>query len=103
MNLIGDNGELLGFRPEHFCPAGDPLLSGSGGGAATFPFRIHREEYLGSEHLFYGEIGETKAVARFPVTQMIEAVPGQTYEFGVARQHIKRFDPATGLRIRDQS
>jgi multiple sugar transport system ATP-binding protein len=103
MNLVGNNGELLGFRPEHFCPAGDPMLSGNGGSAVTFPFRIHREEYLGSEHLYYGEIGETKAVARFPATQMIDAVPGQTYEFGVARQHIKRFDPSTGLRIRDRS
>ena len=65
--------------------------------------RDHREEYLGSERLLYGEIGDTKTVARFPATQMVEAAPGQTYEFGVARQHIKRFDPATGLRIRDAS
>ena len=75
MNLVQRNGELLGFRPEHFWPAGDPMLS-QRQRSITFPFHIHREEYLGSEHLFYGEIGETKAVARFPVTQAIDAVPG---------------------------
>jgi multiple sugar transport system ATP-binding protein len=101
MNLVERDGELVGFRPEHFCPVDDPLLAG--GEKVTFPFNVHRDEYLGSEHLIYGEIGETKAVARFPVTQMIDAVPGQTYEFGVARQNVKRFDVSTGLRIRDTS
>jgi hypothetical protein len=34
---------------------------------------------------------------------MIDAVAGQTYEFGVARQNVKHFDADTGLRIRDTS
>jgi len=101
MTLVQRNGDLLGFRPEHFWPVGDPMLSSDT--SITFPFHIHREEYLGSEHLFYGEIGETRAVARFPVTQAIDTVPGRTYEFGVACQQIKRFDAATGLRLRDGS
>jgi multiple sugar transport system ATP-binding protein len=101
MNLVLRDGELLGFRPEHFCPAADPLIANDA--TVTFPFHVHREEYLGSEHLIYGEIGDTKAVARFPVTVTVPAEPGQTYEFGVARQHIKRFDPTSGLRIRDAS
>ena len=71
--------------------------------AITFPFHVHREEYLGSEHLFYGEIGEAKAVARFPATVEIEGEPGNTYQFAVAGQHVKQFDPATGLRIRSAS
>jgi multiple sugar transport system ATP-binding protein len=97
MNLIERDGELLGFRPEHFSPV-DPGLSN--GGTVNFPFHVHREEYLGSEHLIYGEIGDVKAVARFPVTVTVPAEPGQTYDFGVARQNVKRFDPNTGLRIR---
>jgi multiple sugar transport system ATP-binding protein len=101
MNLVERNGELLGFRPEHFWPADHPSVSGNGG--VAFPFHMHREEYLGSEHLFYGEIGETKAVARFPVTQMVGAAPGQTYDFKVAAEHIRRFDAETGLRLRADS
>ena len=98
MNLVPHDGDLIGFRPEHFTPA-EPLLS------APMPrspsrFGIHREEYLGSEHLFYGEIGETRAVARFPVTVAINAEPGRTYDFAVARQYLKEFDAETGLRLR---
>ena len=65
----------------------------------TFPFHVHREEYLGSEHLYYGEIGDSKAVARFPSTVAVDAEPGGTYQFAVAADHVKRFDPTTGLRI----
>jgi multiple sugar transport system ATP-binding protein len=100
MNLVERNGELLGFRPEHFAPVTVATDSSSG---VIFPFHIHREEYLGSEHLLYGDIGETKAVARFPSTTTVVAEPGQTYQFAIAGQHIKRFDPETGLRIRDRS
>ena len=101
MNLIEHNGELLGFRPEHFVPAND--VSGAGGTGITFPFKVHREEYLGSEHLLYGDIGPTKAVARFPSTVMVPAELGQTYEYAVAGQHLKRFDPTSGMRIRSTS
>ncbi|MEA2584240.1 MAG: multiple sugar transport system ATP-binding protein [Thermomicrobiales bacterium] len=98
MNLVPQNGLLLGFRPEHLVPAAD---SGNGAGdAAGFPFTVHREEYLGSERLLYGEIGETKAVARFPVTSPVVAEPGRTHDFAVARQHLKIFDAQSGLRTR---
>jgi multiple sugar transport system ATP-binding protein len=94
MNLIPRNGELLGFRPEYFVPVSDVGDSH----AVTFPFVVHREEYLGSERLLYGEIGETKAVARFPVTSPITAEVGQTRDFAVARRNLKVFDASTGLR-----
>jgi multiple sugar transport system ATP-binding protein len=100
MNLIQRDGVLLGFRPEHFVPLN---IATDTARSVVFPFRVHREEYLGSEHLFYGEIGETKAVARFPVTVQINAEPGNTYQFAVATEHVKRFDSATGLRLRDNS
>ncbi len=100
MNLVERGGELLGFRPEHFCPVPEPVSTAK---HVLFPFHLHREEYLGSEHLYYGEIGETKAVARFPVTQMLDITPGHTYQFGVAPEHVKRFDPTSGLRLRERS
>jgi multiple sugar transport system ATP-binding protein len=95
MNLIERNGVLFGFRPEHFVPS-DGTSAGE-----TFQFHVHREEYLGSEHLLYGEIGEAKAVARFASTAQIDARPGGTYTFGVAPAHLKYFDAASGARIRD--
>jgi multiple sugar transport system ATP-binding protein len=99
MNLIQRDGVLLGFRPEHFVPVD---IATDTARSVVFPFHVHREEYLGSEHLFYGEIGETKAVARFPVTVQINAEPGNTYQFAVANEQVKRFDAATGLRLRDE-
>ncbi len=52
MNLVGRNGRLHGFRPEHFFPRE----------TVSRPIRrlVHlhatREEYLGAERLIYGEV-----------------------------------------------
>jgi multiple sugar transport system ATP-binding protein len=97
MNLIEHDGLLVGFRPEHFAPATSG--PGANGAGMTFPFRIHREEYLGSEHLLYGEIGPAKAVARFPATVDVPATLGETYNYRVASEHLKRFDAETGARL----
>lgn len=64
-----------------------------------FPFHVHRVEYLGAERLLYGEIGDAKAVARFPVTVGLPVEVGATHDFAVPRRDLKRFDAATGLRI----
>ena len=61
-----------------------------------FPFHVHREEYLGAERLLYGEIGEAKAVARFPTTVPVAAAPGASYDFGVRRRDLKTFDTRDG-------
>lgn len=101
MNLVptADGGELLGFRPEHFVPA---LDDGSmGDNWIRFPFHIHRSEYLGAERLLYGEIGEARAVARFPANAPVpqETGNGAQTEFAVLRRDLKRFHAETGLRI----
>ncbi len=96
MNLVPRNGDLIGFRPEHLVPAADAM--NGAGEPVSFPFTIHREEYLGSERLLYGEIGETKAVARFPVTSPVAVQMGTTHDFGVSRQHLKIFNADSGLR-----
>jgi len=97
MNLIEHDGVLIGFRPEHFAPSSH--AAGSNGAGMTFPFRVHREEYLGSEHLFYGEVGPAKAVARFPATVEVAAELGETYDYCVSAEHLKRFDSDTGARL----
>ena len=101
MNLVPTSGgtELLGFRPEHFFrPNGT-----ADDGLVTFPFHVHREEYLGAERLYYGDIGETKVIARFPVTDPTTAPPGGTYEFAAYRRHLRVFDRETGVRTHSDS
>jgi multiple sugar transport system ATP-binding protein len=101
MNLVlsEDGAELLGFRPEHFVPW--KANGAMGDDWVRFPFRVHRTEYLGVERLLYGEIGRTKAVARFlanvDVALLLEL--GATTEFAVHRRDLKRFDSTTGLRL----
>jgi multiple sugar transport system ATP-binding protein len=99
MNLVEQDGELVGFRPEHFTPRNGSDTRGG----MSFPFTVSREEYLGSEHLLYGDIGPAKAVARFAATVDVPAEIGRTYQFAVADEHIKRFDAQTGNRMRGRS
>ncbi len=98
MNLIGRNGHLHGFRPEHFLPR-----EATGGGDAFVPFSFNatREEYLGAERLLYGEVAGARAVARFQATTDVSTRTGHTHEFVVARQHLKVFDRESGLRVRE--
>jgi multiple sugar transport system ATP-binding protein len=99
MNLIGRNGQTVGFRPEHFFPRG---LAGSADDLAPFTFTVAREEYLGAERLVYGEVGGTKAIARFPASMEELVEPGRTYEFAVRRRDLKFFDSESGLRVRER-
>jgi len=96
MNLVDDGRTTIGFRPEHFHPVGthEPLDSDR-----AFTFLTHREEYLGSERLIYGEVAGEKVVARFPATFYHEIEMGVPLEFKVSERDLKYFDRATGLRI----
>jgi multiple sugar transport system ATP-binding protein len=96
MNLVRQNGVTTGFRPEHFHPVGthEPRDSDQ-----VFPFVAHREEYLGSERLIYGAIGDDRVVARFPATFHHELAMGAPLEFKVSQRDLKYFDSGTGLRI----
>ena len=97
MNLAPDTatGELLGFRPEHFIPWEAEM----GDNWIRFPYHVHRTEYLGAERLLYGEVGEAKAVARFPANADINTEIGSTTDYAVRRHDLKRFHPETGLRL----
>jgi multiple sugar transport system ATP-binding protein len=97
MNLVPDTatGELLGFRPEHFIPWEAEM----GDNWVRFPYHVHRTEYLGAERLLYGEIGQAKAVARFPANADIHTDIGSTTDYAVRRHDLKRFSLETGLRL----
>jgi multiple sugar transport system ATP-binding protein len=101
MNLVpgASSRELLGFRPEHFVPWRPEM----GDDWVRFPYHVHRTEYLGAERLLYGEIGEAKAVARFPANADISVDIGSTTAYAVRRGDLRRFHPETGLRLERSS
>ena len=100
MNLVQHRDYILGFRPEHFLPAG---TQNGGGKMVTFHFRITRVEYLGADRLLYGTLGgafaDQKVIARLPSTVTVEIKPETTYDFTVDDKELKFFDTSTELRI----
>lgn len=96
MNLVTEGTTMVGFRPEHFHPIGTHPTPEN---ARPFAFVAHREEYLGSERLIYGEVEGSKVVARFPATFHHQIDLGTPLDFQVSQQHLKYFDQGTGARI----
>jgi multiple sugar transport system ATP-binding protein len=99
MNMVEDEGGLLGFRPESFLPREiDPETGG-----ASFPFRVIRVEYLGADRLAYGVIEgrtpESHVISKIPTMLAAEIAPGERYDFIVHRQEILRFDAQSGKRL----
>ncbi|CAN5408054.1 ABC transporter ATP-binding protein [soil metagenome] len=98
MNLLRDDGHIIGFRPENFRPAS---LIPAGQHPTLFDFHVNRAEYLGSDRYLYGRVEgfdeHTKVIARVPVDAAV--LEGATHSFGVAATDLRLFDAATGLRI----
>ncbi len=102
MNLLERGDQIVGFRPECFLPKAfhnahqDELV--------CFPFRVTRIEYLGSEQIVYGTLGDAfhnvKALASLPTTAPISINEGQDYEFAVQARDMRFFDTATGQRVK---
>jgi multiple sugar transport system ATP-binding protein len=95
MNLIERDGGSMGFRPENFLPK--ELLNGAP--IVAFPFRIDRIEYLGSEHILYGELDGRKAkrdvTAKLPAHATLNGIsPGAWHEFAVRETELRYFDRA---------
>jgi multiple sugar transport system ATP-binding protein len=99
MNLVEQNGAIVGFRPEHLKP-----LNGARAEADSLvvPFRVTRVEYLGSDELIYGVLEppfpEEKIVAKLAVSDPFHTEQGERVEFAIGKRDVRRFDRATGLR-----
>jgi multiple sugar transport system ATP-binding protein len=97
MNLVPRDGELVGFRPEHFLPVEQVT-----GDRITVPFAVDRIEYLSGDRHVYGtvtDVGEpTRVIARLPATVDTRITPGEPHEFAVHRHRLRFFDAGTGLR-----
>ncbi len=100
MNLVKRGSVIVGFRPESFLPK-----EAYEGHADLEPLEFHvtRTEYLGSDRLLYGNLGERfkkrHVVAKLTTSIDMPISSGQRYEFAVPRDTIRFFDRGTGLRI----
>jgi multiple sugar transport system ATP-binding protein len=101
MNLVEAPEAIVGFRPEHFLPAGRSAPAAPS--TLSLSFRFDHEEYLGSERILYGHLeggrfDGKKAVSRLPATFHPGAAPGSVLSFQVERRKLKFFDRETGER-----
>jgi multiple sugar transport system ATP-binding protein len=100
MNLIEQDDQIIGFRPENFLPkevlnVHDDLMS--------FRFYVWRVEDLGSDRLLYGSLSKgdatMKTIAKLPASVSIPIEEGKSYEFAVRAEDLRYFDRETGLRL----
>ncbi|HEY4861321.1 MAG TPA: ABC transporter ATP-binding protein [Xanthobacteraceae bacterium] len=94
MNLIEREGGSMGFRPENFLPK--ELLNGAP--VIELPFRVDRVEYLGSEHILYGELegraAKREVTAKLPAHATLNGIsPGAWHAFAVRETELRYFDP----------
>jgi multiple sugar transport system ATP-binding protein len=110
MNLVEQDGAILGFRPEHFLPeeigdlgAGGDNAERTRDAAVAFPVRVTRVEYLGADQLIYGVLEapfpETHVISRLPWMARFTPGQGERHDFVVREIDLKRFAVTTGRRI----
>ncbi|MEJ2717384.1 MAG: ABC transporter ATP-binding protein [Deltaproteobacteria bacterium] len=99
MNLVKRPDVIVGFRPESFLPK--DAYEGHAD-LELLEFHVTRVEYLGSDRLLYGNLGERfkkRHVAAKLTTSIDTPIStGRTHEFAVPRGTIRFFDRDTGLR-----
>jgi multiple sugar transport system ATP-binding protein len=104
MNLVANDGRLVGFRPERFLPA--EIVDGDAN-VLKAQFDVARIEYLSGDRHVYGTvrgIGEdTRVIARLPATVATPIEPGEVREFRVHERDLCFFDAGTGERAPAQA
>jgi multiple sugar transport system ATP-binding protein len=99
MNLIPQEHDIVGFRPEHLLPAS--LISPDQ--RVSMHFHFSHEEYLGAERILYGSLADKRfeakdVISRLPSRVEASFAPGSIVEFAVPRNELKFFDRATEKR-----
>src|SRR5271156_4300676 len=99
MNLIPQENDIVGFRPECFLPAA--LVSAQK--HVKFRFKIHYLEYLGAERVLYGNLEggqfESKEIiSRLSWTMRGGYEEGSVHDFSVAEEDLRFFDRKTEKR-----
>jgi len=98
MNLIENDGVIVGFRPEHFRLSDDIKETAK----VIFKFRVENVEYLGAEFILSGflvggKMDGKKVIARLLLGHSFEI--GTTYDFAVSERQLKFFDSTTEKKI----
>jgi multiple sugar transport system ATP-binding protein len=98
MNLVPRDGELVGFRPEHFLP----VENVGSVERVDMPLAVERIEYLSGDRHVYGTVSrigeETRVVARLPATVDTPIAAGETHEFAVPDRRLRFFDADSGRK-----
>jgi multiple sugar transport system ATP-binding protein len=98
MNLIENDGVIVGFRPEHFRLAEDMKDQAK----VTFKFRVENVEYLGAEFILSGSLVSGRAEGKKVISRLLIGGAfnlGIVYDFAVAERELKFFDRDTEKRI----
>ncbi len=98
MNLIENDGIIIGFRPEHFRLSEDMKEVNK----VAFKFRVENVEYLGAEFILSGilvggKANGKKVIARLLLGHSFEV--GTIYDFAVPERDLKFFDRTTEKKI----
>ena len=100
MNLVEQDSEIIGFRPEHMQPR---ERAGEKTGVIEIPLRLTRIEYLGADVLIYGVLEapfpEERVIAKISSAEPLSAQQGERVVFTVRERDVKRFDRDKGLRV----
>jgi multiple sugar transport system ATP-binding protein len=98
MNLIENDGIIVGFRPEHFRLAEDIRETDK----VTFKYRVENVEYLGAEFILSGVLVGGKADGKKIIARMLlghSFMIGTTYDFAISERQLKFFDRATEKKV----
>jgi multiple sugar transport system ATP-binding protein len=98
MNLIENDGVIVGFRPEHFRLAEDIRETDK----LTFKFRVENVEYLGAEFILSGLLMGGKAEGKKVIARLLlghSYEVGTTYDFAISARQLKFFDQTTEQKI----
>ena len=98
MNLVENDGMIIGFRPEHFRLAEEIKEKRN----VIFKFRVENVEYLGAEYILSGllvggKMDGKKVIARLLLGHSYEA--GTIYDFAVPQRQLKFFDHSSEKKI----
>ena len=102
MNLIENDGIIVGFRPEHFRLAEDIRESAK----VIFKFRVENVEYLGAEFILSGVLVGGKADGKKVIARLLlghDFEIGTTHDFDVGQHQLKFFDRSTEKKIPPRS
>ena len=98
MNLVENDGIIVGFRPEHFRLAEDIRDTDK----VTFKFRVENVEYLGAEFILSGILVGGKADGKKIIARLLlghSFAIGTTYDFAISERQLKFFDRTTEKKV----